>query len=276
MYPVVEAPERKTTAKNGQWRNAAHVLLPHVLLPLWPAARLRNKLACSPTATTAMEHIDTALSLAIGDVFSDQNYERSFAFYRLWFDIRQTYHQIPTDPIIDDLWFNYRQTNARNSSSWDEFTRPTTQLVLRLTSDLESDLILAPHNSGLQSRLCKKILQEFFINNLLAVKYGYGAGYMPYIFPDASLIAHWANLGYVEEHAIRNQILQSLISHSELHDHQADALYILFQVAGTTFEAYAETSVVDRCFELLKGHRHVNSERGKLIQVSAFSVKGET
>lgn len=225
-----------------------------------------------------MEYIDSAPSLAIADTFSDKNldYERSLASYRLWFDIKQTYRQIPTDQIIDDIWSNYRQINIRKSSSWDKFTRPTTQLVLRLTSDLESDLILAPYNSGLRSRLCKKAIQEFFINNILSVESGYGAGYMCYFAPDVTLIAHWANLGYVEEHAIRNHILQSLISHSKLYHHQADALCILFQVAGATFEAYVETSVVDRCFELLKGHRHVNREKGNLIQVSAFSLKGET
>jgi len=225
-----------------------------------------------------MEYIDAAPSLAIEGIFSDQklDYERSLASYRLWFDIKRTYRQIPTDQIIDDIWSNYRQMNIRNSPSWDKFTCPATQLILRLTGDLESDLILAPYNSGLQSRLCKKVIQEFFINNILSVKSGYGAGYMCYLSPDVSLIAHWANLGYVEEHAIRNHILQSLISHSELYHHQADALCILFQVAGATFEAYVETSVVDRCFELLKGHRHVNLEKGKLIQVSEFSVKGET
>ena len=46
---------------------------------------------------------------------------------------------------------------------------------------------------------------------------------------------------------------QSLISQPALWDHQADALIILFKLAGATFEAYADPSVVDRCFELLKG-----------------------
>jgi len=223
-----------------------------------------------------MDDIRTASSLAIEDILSGKNYEGSFAFYRLWFDIEQTCRKIPTDRTIDDIWSNYRRINYRNSSSWDEHIHPTIRLVLRLASDLESDLILAPYSSGLQSRLCKKTLQEFFIHNIYGVKHGYKAGYMCYLSPDASLIAHWANLGYVEEYAIRNHILQSLISHSELYDHQADVLCILFQVAGATFEAYVETSVVDRCFELLKSHRHVNSKRGKLIQVSALSVKGGT
>ena len=58
---------------------------------------------------------------------------------------------------------------------------------------------------------------------------------------DSNLIAQWANLGYVEETAIRNRILQSLISFRKLYDHQADAMIVLFKIAGATFEAYTRT-----------------------------------
>ena len=77
-------------------------------------------------------------------------------------------------------------------------------------------------------------------------------------FVEANLIAHWVNLGYVEEAAIRNHILQSLISDQKLYDHQADALIVLFKIAGATFEAYVDPSVVDRCFDLLKHHKYFN------------------
>jgi len=137
------------------------------------------------------------------------------------------------------------------------------------------------YSCPLQHRATKPPMQEGYPRilqySLISEKPGLRMGYMYYLSPDASLIAHWVNLGYVEEHAIRNNILQSLIFHSELYPHQARVLCILFQVAGATFEAYAETSAVDRCFELLEGYRHVDSEGGgELIQVSAFSVKGET
>ena len=226
-----------------------------------------------------MEDVDAALSFALKDMFSGQNYEGLFAFYRFWFDIRQAYRQIPTDPIIDDIWPNNRQMNIANQGSWDKLTHPTAHLVLRLAKDAESDHLLAPHNSGLQSRLCKKIIREFFINNLRITNSGganYGIEVILDFYADTSLIAHWANLGYVEEHAIRNHILQSLIFHLGLYHHQAEALCILFRVAGATFEAYVETSVIDRCFELLKGHRHSDPGRQNLIQVSSLSVKGET
>ena len=60
---------------------------------------------------------------------------------------------------------------------------------------------------------------------------------------------------------IRDHILQSLISHPKLYDHQADALIILLKLAGATFAAYADPSVVDRCFELLKHHKFYNHYR---------------
>jgi len=101
----------------------------------------------------------------------------------------------------------------------------------------------------------------------------------------ANLIAHWANLRYVEEAAIRDHILQSLISHPKLYDRQVDVLTILFKLAGATFKAYADPTVFDRCFELLKGHNynppwpknHQNYReylnlRKALIQVSALHV----
>ena len=89
---------------------------------------------------------------------------------------------------------------------------------------------------------------------------------------DANFVAHWVNLGYVEESAIRNHILQALISHPKLYDHQAGALIILFKLAGATFQKYADPSVVDRCFELLEAHYDDRrSAHGLLVQVRVVS-----
>ena len=95
-----------------------------------------------------------------------------------------------------------------------------------------------------------------------------GRRYHPEQFlADANFVAHWVNLGYVGESPVRNHILQSLISHPALYEHQADALIILFKLAGATFEKYVEPSVVDRCFELLKGYYGANSVKGQPVQV---------
>ena len=225
-----------------------------------------------------MEYVEEFLNSAIKELFSGQDYERLFAFYGLWFDIRQTYHDIPSDPLMDKIWEKTREMNLEDSSSWGKLTQPTAGLVVRFASDAESDPNLARHSPGLQTRLCKRALQEFFADNVRdAYRSSKGSESTLHVmrdfYPDTTLIAHWANLGCIEEHAIRNHILQSLISHPQPSDYRADALYILFKIAGATFEAYVEASVVDRCFELLKGHRHGDPEKEELIQVSARSVK---
>jgi hypothetical protein len=144
---------------------------------------------------------------------------------------------------------------------------------------VESDRILAFHNTGLQSRLCARILQDFFGNNLEIVwdvDRGTSAHRwdrsLEYFYTNTNLTAHWANLGYVEEAAIRDHILQSLIAYPKLYNHQADAPIILFKLAGATFEAYADPSAIDRCFELLEDHYSGNVVKRALVQVRGSSV----
>ena len=195
-----------------------------------------------------MDEIITALNLVAGKL-PNEDYAQSLAFFRFWLDVGQTYHQLPPDLIFNAIW-NNRTKGSTIYVARGKLINSAAHLTLRFASDIESDHITAPHASGLQSRLCKSALQAFFSNNLSAARDG--GLYSLYI--DANIIAHWANLGYVEETAIRNHVLQSLISHPTLHDHQVHTLLILFRLAGATFEAYAEPAVVDRCFELLKNH----------------------
>ena len=195
-----------------------------------------------------MEDIDYALNTTFANL-SDQNYAESFDFYRFWFDIGHTYHQIPSDRIFHTIW-SHRAMNSKIDPGTGQLIHSAADLILRFASDAESDHLLAPHSFRLQNRLSTKALQEFFSGNMSAVR---GRGYPDYTV--VNLIAHWANLGQIEEGVIRNHILQSLISHPTLHSHQAYALIILFKLAGATFEAYVDPSVLDRCFELLKNHR---------------------
>ena len=46
-------------------------------------------------------------------------------------------------------------------------------------------------------------------------------------------------------------------------------LIILSELAGATFQAYTDSSAVDCCFELLKGHCSRDSVKWKLVQVRA-------
>ena len=63
--------------------------------------------AHSLTATIAMANIETRLRLLVAEL-SNENYKQSLTFYRLWFDIAQTYNQIPSDWVFDVIWNNRR------------------------------------------------------------------------------------------------------------------------------------------------------------------------
>jgi hypothetical protein len=223
-----------------------------------------------------MPTISSTLDSVVKEI-SDENYEESFAFYRFWFDIGRTYPKISSDLVLDTIFKNRRTGSIGPDRSG--LIQPTSPLILRFASDAESDPILAPHNVGLQSRLRMRILREFFDSNLAAIcesdEMNHWDNASGNFYADANLIAHWANLGFVEEHAIRNHILQSLISHPKLYIHQANALVILFKVAGATFEAYAGPSVVGRCFELLKDHYRRGSTGNESANMRAVRVAKE-
>ena len=220
-----------------------------------------------------MEEIDGGLGSAVG-ALSDQNYAQSLDFYRFWFGVAQAHYQVPSDQIFDAIWKN-RGTTGINSDYGPLF-HSTAHLILRFAGDAELDHALAPHSSGLQSRLCTRSLQEFFSKNMKLVRHGGWADpTISEFYASATFIAHLANLGYIEESTIRTHILQSLISHPRLYDHQADAIIILFKLAGTTFGAYADSSVVDRCFELLKDHNYNPPNKNPYNNTAQRSYEGE-
>jgi hypothetical protein len=253
--------------RRSSWREGSREFK-RLTLHNWPGS-------LSP-ATIAMDRIQRALDSVVSKL-SDENYEQSFALYRFWFDIGQTYHQIPSDLVSNAILSN-RTTGSINAGRG-ELIHTTAHLTLRFANDVESDRILALHNAGLQSRLCARILQDFFSNNLEIVwdaGIGHNTCYWActpeYFYANTNFVAHWANLGYVEETTIRDHILQSLITYPKLYDHQADALIILFKLAGATFEAYADPSTVDRAFELLKAHYTGKSVKRTLVQVRGSPV----
>ena len=218
----------------------------------------------SPAATIAMKSIKEALDSALKNL-SDESYEKSSAYFRLWAEIAQTHSQIPSGLILDTISM-HRTEGALDDKS----IHSTTRLILRLVDDVESDSTLALHNTGLKSRFCARILQEFFDEDLSIVHSSSGRPWHNF-YVDVNLIAHCANLGYIEEHTIRNHILQSLIYHPKVYDHQVNALAILFKIAGATFGAYVDSAVVDRCLELLKNHQFQSKTQGAPIQVSILS-----
>ena len=221
-----------------------------------------------------MERIQKGLGILISRI-SEQNYDETFANYRLWFEITQTYSQEYPDQIFDSL-FDNRGTKGIEDF-FDEFIHSTAHLIIRFAGDAESDSVLGPHAIGLQNRLCTKILQEFFESNMGFVQDRelHGYTFQAQFIADANFIAHWANLGYIEESTIRNHILQSLISHPEKqYDHQADALILLFKLAGATFGKYTDPLVINRCFDRLKGRYGGSANATRVIQVRVVSCYG--
>ena len=199
-------------------------------------------------ATTTMSNIEGALGSVIRNL-SEQNYEQSLTQYRFLFELSQTYSQIPSDSI-------WRQIRSHQLSSHENqgVIYPASPLILRFASDAESDSILASRSAGLRSRLCTSLLREFF-DDWLGLLY---RGHLPrdgYLL-DVNLIAHGANLGYIGETAIRKHIIQFLTatSHPTFHSLRELALCILFKIAGATFAAYTDSSVIDHCFERLRAH----------------------
>ena len=216
-----------------------------------------------------MEKIQKALGILISGI-SEENYDQTFACYRLWFEITQTYAQKYPDQIFDSLFQNRGAQGIDYGPG--KFIHSAAHLIIRFARDAESDNTLAPYAIGLQDRLCAEILQEFFKSCMENVGNQGWSCYNPTQFlADANFVARLVNLGHVGEAPIRNHILQSLISHPKIYDHQAFALIILFKLAGATFEKYVDPSVVDRCFELLKGHCGGNSIRKRLVQVRVVS-----
>ena len=233
-----------------------------------------------------MEYIKRELASAV-EGLSDKNYEQSLDFYRLWFDIGRAHADIQPTQTLEDIWAG-RGPSTVNPGKGQLF-HPAAHLILRFARDLESDPALGPLSAGLQSRLCARLLQSFFGQGMIGAcqrggkKVINGSSWKDWdledtersVASDSNLIALWANLGYVEETAIRNRILQSLISFPKLYNYQADAMIVLFKIAGATFEAYADPAVVDRCFELLKNHYSPGSVKGRLVQVSVLRTVGD-
>ena len=192
---------------------------------------------------------------------SEENYDRSLAQYRFWLDIGAAYGHINQDQVGSDAWgIHHPNYNASP-------IHPTAHLVFRFIGDME-DHLTSRSASEYHRQSCASSVACYFEQNLDLVKNNPGYLLRPFL-TKINFIARWVNLGFLEEAAIRNHILQSLISHPKLYSHQADALLILFKLAGATFGTYADPSVVDRCFQLLRGHYDCHSAKGKLLQVCA-------
>ena len=196
---------------------------------------------------------------------TEKNYDESFTQYCFWLGIGSAHGHITSNDQVNGDISRIALPGALKNS---ELIHPTTHFLVRFIRDIEADQRFYRYTSRLHQERCASGLYRFFESNLsLARSSSYGNTSNAFL-TDVNLIAHWANLGCVEEEIIRDRILQSLISHPKLYEHQADALIVLFKLAGATFGAYADPPVVDRCIELLRSNCR-DSVKVRLTQVCA-------
>ncbi|KAF9646043.1 hypothetical protein BDM02DRAFT_3189167 [Thelephora ganbajun] len=193
---------------------------------------------------------------------SEENYDQSLAQYCYWLDVGTVYGHIGHDQVYNDA-----QQILRSDSVGHEWRliHPTAHLFFRFVGDMESKIVPGDA-SEFHKQHCTRTLASCF--DMIHHCPYLTSGSSPPLLTSMNLVAHYANLGFVEEALIRNYIIQPLIkiTHPKLYDPQADALIILFKLAGATFENYVDPSVVDRCFELLKNHYLRGSVSYKLVQ----------
>ena len=213
-----------------------------------------------------MENLSAALGSTIRNL-SEGTYENTLKRFRFLFQVGQAHFQIPPN-LIHTTFCDYGSLSV----PWDGLYSQAAYLIPQFIKDVESDPILAPHSIGLRSRFCNRIVYNFFNKNMgkTYTKSGLGNGRF---LEDVNTIAHFAYSGYIGEDTIRDHILQSLTLHDTLLVHQADALLVLFRLAGRTFEAYVDPKVIDRCFKLLQSHQDCRRWFQEKVQVSPFSLQ---
>ena len=219
---------------------------------------------------------------------SGENYEETFAQYRFWFDVGSAHGHINDQyEVANDLAEIARSDSSRHGRG--EIIHPSIHLYLRFLQDVEADATISRQGPRIKQSFAATVDWCFEENLSVAdhsdfVDENRYASYVEELVRRQvefnrriNLVACWANLGHIKKVVIRDHILQSLSSHPKLYDHQADAIIILFKIAGATFGTIADPSVVDRCLELLKNHSSHNTSRSRLVQVhTSHPVKKAT
>ena len=158
-------------------------------------------------------------------------------------------------------------------------------LLLRFITDAERDPALSTYAHDLHDRLCHESLGQFFRQVLdYTENQGVVSGQLTRelceFYTGVNLIAHWVNLGHVKLEDVRDHILQSLIDtfQTTVHIHQLNSLMILLKISGATFAAYVDSSVMERCRDLLQpnnlGDKLVLTELAE-VRAVVFTVKNK-
>ena len=204
---------------------------------------------------------------------SGENYDRTFSAYRFWIKLgaarggasnHQLYNDVLGSVTTRHNWITTPQWDYSSTVYYNDapqyvrrgqLIHSNVHLLPRFITDAELDPALSTYAIGLNDRLCRESLDQFFRQNLDYIPGGWEeptSEQLREFYTRVNLIAHWVNLGYVKLEDIRDHILQSLAFQPTVHPYQLNSLIILLKLSGATFAAYVDPSVMDRCCDLLK------------------------
>lgn len=182
---------------------------------------------------------------------SEDNYERTISDYRFWMKIGVAHGQIPRDQFSDDI-LAIMQPNLVYPAS-KQLIHPTGRLLSRFITDVGLDPALSIDVSRTYDRIRHTSLQNFFSDNLyFMMKKKSSSADLGKLYTNVNLLAHLANFGCLNAEDVRDHILQSLTFRPTLRGYQLGSLVALLGISGATFAAYADPSVMARCYGLLK------------------------
>ena len=181
---------------------------------------------------------------------SEKNYDQTLSDYRLWMGIGVTHGWIPDDQLYNDILASMKPELVDPPSG--QVIHGTSHLLVRFITDVGLDPVLSTFVSGTHERLCHQSLKNFFAINLDFVMRDASLPEFRRIYTDVNFLAHWANLGYLNVEDVRSHILQSLTFRPTTFTYQSNSLAVLLNISGATFAAYVDSSVMDRCCDVLK------------------------
>ena len=204
---------------------------------------------------------------------SPGNYDSTFSAYRFWIKLRAARGGVSNHQLYNDIlgsattihnwittpqWDYNTRIQYNSMEQWEprgQLIHSNAHLLPRFITDAELDPVLSTYAIGLRDRLCGESLEQLFRQSLDYIPgewKGPTSEQLCEFYTRVNLIAHWVNLGYVELEDIRDHILQSLAFQPIVYPHQLNSLMILLKISGATFAAYVDSSVMDRCCDLLK------------------------
>lgn len=177
---------------------------------------------------------------------SKENYECTLSDYKFWMKIGTTHGCVSEDQLHNDILANLRSDSVYPTVKSGTLIHPTSRLLLQFVTDIEGE-----SGSSTHARLCRTSLSDFFSDNLKIIRDPTFHG-RDRFYTHVNFLAHWANLGYLSLEDVRDNILQSLTFKPTPDLHQLYSLFILLRIAGATFAAYVDPSVMENCFRVLE------------------------